>query len=75
MAIGPSKSQRRAGSVVRVSELINIGRQPMLLLPVAATCPDATIGIDLRKRLFLLVPDEENSPRVFLTMDALYRLS
>jgi hypothetical protein len=27
------------------------------------------IGIDLHKRLFLLVPGEENSPRFFLTMD------
>ena len=44
--------------------------------PAGATCcqsllldPDATIGIDLRKWLFLLSPDEENSPRFFLTME------
>jgi hypothetical protein len=30
---------------------------------------------DLRKRLFLLVTGRGEWPRVFLTMDALYRLS
>jgi hypothetical protein len=52
-------------------------------LPADANCcyysllldPDATIRSDLRKRLFLLVIGEENRPRIFLTMDALYRLS
>jgi hypothetical protein len=50
--------------------------------PADASCcqsllldPDATIGIDLRKQLFLLAAYEENSLRIFLTMDALYRLS
>jgi hypothetical protein len=33
------------------------------------------IDIDLHKRLFLLVTDEENSPGFSLPMDALYRLS
>jgi hypothetical protein len=33
------------------------------------------ISIDLHKWPFLLVTNEENSPRFFLTMDALYRLS
>ena len=33
------------------------------------------IGYDLHKRLFLLVTGRENSPRLLLTMDALYRLS
>jgi hypothetical protein len=49
--------------------------------PADATCcqsllldPDATIGIDLREPLFLLVAGEENSPRILLIMDALYRL-
>jgi hypothetical protein len=33
------------------------------------------MSIDLHKRLFLLVTGEENSPQIFLTMDALFRLS
>ena len=52
------------------------------LSPAGANCchsllldPNATIGIDLHIRLFLLVTDEENSPRIFLTMDVLCRLS
>jgi hypothetical protein len=43
--------------------------QPLLL------DPDAMIRIDLHKRRSCWSPDEENSPRLFLTMDALYRLS
>jgi hypothetical protein len=37
--------------------------------------PDATIGIDLHKRLFLLVRGRGEYARFFLTMDALFRLS
>ena len=50
--------------------------------PADATCcqsllldPDATIGIDLRKRLFLLVTGRGEYARIFLTMDALCRLT
>src|SRR5512132_1460221 len=61
---------------LRARELISIWRQPVLLaasrcyliqmLRSALTC---TNGCSCWS------PDEENSPRVFLTMDALYRLS
>ena len=57
-------------------KLISIGRQPVLLaasrcyliqmLRSALTCANGC---------FCWSPDEENSPRFFLTMDALYRLS
>ena len=57
-------------------KLISIGRQPVLIaasrcyliqmLRSALTCANGC---------FCWSPDEENSPRFFLTMDALYRLS
>jgi hypothetical protein len=37
--------------------------------------PDTRMGIDLHKRLFLLVTGRGEYARIFLTMDALYRLS
>jgi hypothetical protein len=44
-------------SICRIlaSKLISIGRQPMLIAPVLLLDPDATMGNDLHKRLFLLV--------------------
>jgi hypothetical protein len=61
---------------VLASELISIVRQPVLL--AASRCYLIQM---LRSALTCIngcscwSPDEENSPRFFLTMDALYRLS
>jgi len=57
-------------------KLISIGRQPVLI--AARRCYlIQMLGSELTctNGCSCWSPDEENSPRVFLTMDALYRLS
>jgi hypothetical protein len=72
----PGGEKRHAMCPVRDQKLISICRQPMLIaatrcyliqmLRSALTCANGCSCWS---------PGEENSPRIFLTMDALYRLS